>query len=201
MECLKICNVKIVIRVDLCGGIYKDGKELSIGDNLIPKLAYSGDGTCPQYLVRNYDELNQINSIINPIPKILELKSGNQNVYITKPDDFLKELLFKESLSLIPNRVKEVDFWTTDALFCETDEFIDALKSIDVQGLDMENSVLFLLGRLYNIKVGAILTVSDLPGHPKYDLLKSKTINPNLGTGIDNMIKIIINILPKINSV
>ena len=62
----------------------------------------------------------------------------------------------------------------------------------------MESSILFLLARLYNIKVASILSVSDLPGHPKYDLLNSNEIHPDMETGIDNAIKILINALPKI---
>jgi hypothetical protein len=43
--------------------------------------------------------------------------------------------------------------------------------------------------------------VSDLPGNPKYDFLKSNEISLDLESGIDNAIKVIINSLPQIKSV
>ncbi|MEJ2294495.1 MAG: hypothetical protein P8Y23_06955, partial [Candidatus Lokiarchaeota archaeon] len=57
-----------------------------------------------------------------------------------------------------------------------------------------------LLGILYNLKCAAILSVSDIPGHPQYDLLKSNEIHPNMEQGIDNAIKITIRSLPKIKT-
>jgi len=62
----------------------------------------------------------------------------------------------------------------------------------------MESSILFLLGQLYNLKVASILSVSDLPGDEKYDLLKSNEIHPDLDVGISNAVKILIKALPKI---
>jgi len=109
----------------------------------------------------------------------------------------LKDLLLETGRTSNSN-VKEVDFWTTDALFCETLEFIKALQSVKARGIDMESSILFLLGSLFNLKTSSILAVTDLPGHPEYDLLESNQIHPNLEKGIDDAIKIVINALPKI---
>jgi purine-nucleoside phosphorylase len=64
----------------------------------------------------------------------------------------------------------------------------------------MENSVLFLLSKLYNMKAASILSVSDLPGHPKYDLFNANTIHQDMETGIENAIKITISSLPKIKA-
>jgi purine-nucleoside phosphorylase len=64
----------------------------------------------------------------------------------------------------------------------------------------MESSILFLLGNLYNLKTASILSVSDLPIHPQYDLLNSNEINPDMENGIDNAIRILIQSLPKIQN-
>ena len=200
LESLKRCSVKAIVRVDFCGGVSLDDIPISIGDILVPNMTYCGDGTCPQYIMK-YPELHdQLNSIPNPNPKIQELKSGNQSVYITEPNKQLKDILINEGTTIIPRRIKEVDFWTTDALFCENELFINSLKSISVQGIDMENSIFFLFSKLFNIKVASILSVSDLPGHPKYDLFNSNTLHPDMETGIENAIKITIASLPKIKS-
>ena len=104
----------------------------------------------------------------------------------------------KEGNSLFSNKVKEVRFWSTDGLFCESLDFIRALQSINIQGIDMESSILFLLGKLYNLKTASLLSVTDLPGDSKYDIIISKEIHPDMETGIDNAIKILISALPKI---
>ena len=197
VESLKRCGVKIIVRVDFCGGIENDTSQIKVGDILIPRLVYCGDGTSPQYIIKSQQLIDSLEKISNPIPKVQEIKAGNQNIYITKPNEEIKEVLLSEGNSY---NVKEADFWTTDALFCETSDFLHALKSINVQGIDMENSILFLLGELYNIKTASILSVSDLPGYLKYDIFKANVIHPDMEKGINNAIEILANTLPKIKS-
>ena len=197
VESLKRCGVKIIVRVDFCGGIENDTNQIKVGDILIPRLVYCGDGTSPYYIIKSPELMSSLEKISNPISKVQEIKAGNQNVYITKPNEEIKQNLLSEGKSF---NVKEVDFWTTDALFCETPDFLQALRSIDVQGIDMESSVLFLLGGIYNIKTASILSVSDLPGHAKYDLFNANVIHPDMEKGINNAIEILINALPKIKT-
>jgi uridine phosphorylase len=200
LECLKRCKTKVIVRVDLCGAISGQEGEVSIGDILIPELVYCGDGTTPQY-IRSYGTLiTFLDSIKNPLFTTQNIEVGNQSIYISKPDEVLREIVLISGRSLPNCDIKAVDFWTTDALFCETLEFIRALQSINVRGIDMESSILFLLGSLFNLKTVSVLSVTDLPGHPKYDLLMSNQIHPNMENGIDKAIKIVVNALPKIKT-
>ncbi len=199
MECLKRCKTKVVLRVDLCGGIQESDDEITVGDVLVPKLAYCDDGTSPQYIRSNASLQSLLGSINNPLKMILNMDTGNQIVYFSKPNEILTDVLMKTGRAINP-RIKEVDFWTTDALFCETAEFVRSLQSINVKGIDMESSALFLLGTLFNIKTASMLAVTDLPGHPKYDLLNSNELHPNMEKGIDEAIKIVIESLPNIKS-
>jgi uridine phosphorylase len=198
IECLKRSKAKIVVRVDFCGGIYGEDTSIEIGDVVVPKLAYCDDGTAPQYIRANQTLLNQLESISNPLSTVQNVIAGNHTIFISKPNEILKDLLIKEARVFNPKKAKEVLLWTTDALFCETFEFIRALKAINIKAIDMESSILFLLGQLYNLKTASILSVSDLPGHPQYDLLNSNEIHLDMETGINNAIKILINALPKI---
>jgi len=198
LECLKRSKAKIVVRVDFCGGIYGENTSINIGDIVIPKSAYCGDGTSTEYLRANPTLLNRLESITNPLSATQNLIASPQTIFISKPNEILRELLYREARSLYPNKVRQSHLWTTDALFCETYDFIRALNSIDVKAIDMESSILFLLGQLYNLKVASILSVSDLPGDPKYDLLKSNDLHPDMDVGISNAIKILIKALPKI---
>ncbi len=198
LECLKRSKAKIVVRIDFCGGIYGENTKINIGDIVIPKSAYCGDGTSVEYLRANPTLLNSLDSIKNPLSATQNLIASPHNIFISKPNEILRELLFKETRAFNPNKVRESDLWTTDALFCETYEFIRALKAVNIETIDMESSILFLLAKLYNLKIASILSVSDLPGHPQYDLLNSNEIHLDMETGIDNAIKILINALPKI---
>ncbi|TFG25839.1 MAG: hypothetical protein EU533_00545 [Promethearchaeota archaeon] len=199
LECLKRCKTKLVVRIDLCGAIAGEDGEISVGDILIPKLAYCDDGTSPQYIRSHSSLQTYLDSIKNPLLNIQNINYGNQDIYISRPNESLNNVLLATGRISNAN-VKEVDFWTTDALFCETLDFIKALQSVKVRGIDMESSVLFLLGSLFNLKTASILSVTDLPGHPQYDLLESNQIHPNLEKGIDDGIKILMNALPKIKA-
>jgi purine-nucleoside phosphorylase len=198
LECLRRCKTKIVIRIDFCGGIETLNAPISMGDILIPKLAYCDDGTSPHYIRTNPSLVNELDSINNPMSQYQNLITGNQINFISRPDKELKEILLEKGGSLFGKKVKEVALWTTDALFCETPEFVRSMQSINVECVDMESSILFLLGKLYNIKTTSVLSVSDIIGNPKYDLLTSKEIHPDMLNGIDNAIKLLINTLPKI---
>ena len=198
VECLKRCKTKIVVRLDICGGIINSASEINVGDVLIPQLAYCDDGTSPQYIREHPSLANDLEAISNPLSKFQNLLTGNQTIFISKPNITLKDILIEEGNSLFSNNIKEVRLWSTDGLFCESLDLIRALQSINIQGIDMESSILFLLSKLYNLKAASILSVTDLPGDSKYDLLHSKEVHPNMETGIDNTIKILISSLPKI---
>ncbi|MFW9998823.1 MAG: hypothetical protein ACFE9Q_04430 [Candidatus Hodarchaeota archaeon] len=198
VESLRRCKTKIIIRIDVCGGIENDNNPITIGDIIIPKLAFCDDGTSPQYL-REYPHLvNELQSISNPMGKFQNLFTGNQTIFISKPNERLRELFLNKCTELFPGKVKETNLWTTDALFCESIDFIRALNSINVQSVDMESSILFLLGKIYNLKTVSVLSVSDLPGHSKYDLLNSNEIHPDMENGIDKIIKLLIQTLPSL---
>ncbi len=198
VECLKRCKTKIIIRLDACGGIETPNLKVNIGEILIPQLAYCDDGTSPHYIREHPSLANDLDFLSNPLAKFHNLLTGNKTIFISRPDVTLKDIILKEGKSLFPNKVKEVDLWTTDALFCESLDFIRSLQSVNVQGIDMESSILFLLGKLYNLKTASILSVTDLPGDSKYDLLHSKEIHPDMENGIDNAIKVLIKSLSQI---
>ncbi|TFF88070.1 MAG: hypothetical protein EU550_02005 [Promethearchaeota archaeon] len=200
MECLKRCKTKKIIRVDFCGGIQTQSNNMQIGDIIIPNLAYCGDGTSAQYILKEPSLEQRLESIENPRLRFQNMVTGNRRVYKVKSNTRIKNLLMENAKEMdIPNH-KEVDLWTTDALFCETLDFINSLKFIEVETIDMESSILFLLGKLYNLKVASILSVSDLPT-TRFDLLQSNEINPNYEKGINTAINLLIQTLPEINKI
>lgn len=197
MEALQRTEAEKIIRIDFCGGIAGLENDLQGGDVIIPKRAYCGDGTSPQYILQNKTLSNTLESVENPLGTFLELTTGSHKIYISKPHSRLTELLYAQGRNIAPSHVKKVGLWTTDALFCETDTFQKAMKSIDVEAIDMESSIMFLLGELYNLQTAAILSISDLPG-TEYDMLNSNKVHPDMENGIDRAIKILVETLPKL---
>lgn len=200
VECLRRCKTKLIIRVDTCGGVETPNMNIDIGNIIIPKLACCDEGTSPQYIRENPSLANDLDSRSNPFMKFQNLLTGNRTIFISRPNLDLNEVLLNSGNALFPNKIILGDLWTTDALFCESLDFVRALQSINIQGIDMESSILFLLGKLYNLKTASILSVTDLPGHLKYDLFHSKEIHPDMENGINNTIKLLFNSLPKIKS-
>lgn len=196
MECLKMSKAKIAIRVDFCGGIHNSSQSIEMGDILIPKKAYCGDGVSPHYIA-NYDDLSYVSAIENPLPKFKEL-GINEKIYFSKPSEDLSKILLQNAKQMVSQNAKPVDLWTTDALFCEEDSFLNAMKSISVQGIDMESSIMFLLGKLFKIKTASILSVSDIPEVEKYNFLKSTYVHPNIEAGINKAVDSVINSLPDV---
>jgi purine-nucleoside phosphorylase len=138
-----------------------------------------------------------LTSIDSPLGDFLDLSAGSSKIYISEPNKHLSKLLLAQGKKINSLKVKYIDMWTTDALFCETEKFQKAMKSIDVEAVDMESSVLFLLGELYNLQTASILSISDLPG-TEYDLLNSNKVHPEMENGINRAIEILTETLPKL---
>jgi purine-nucleoside phosphorylase len=200
LECLKRCKTKKVIRIDFCGGIQTNLNNMKIGDIIIPKLAYCGDGTTAQYVLKDPSLTSRLETVENPMLRYQNMITGNKNVIKVTPNEEITKLLYSEAKNTGYKNIKEVDLWTTDALFCETYDFINSLKEIEVEAIDMESSSLFLLGKIYNLKVASILSVSDLPT-TEYDFLKTNELDSNYEKGIDKAIKILIQTIPKIEKI
>ena len=196
VECLRRCETKIILRIDFCGGINKEDQSIKVGDVLIPRNSYCGDGTSPQYMLKYPSAFEGNATIDNPFLDGSDFLS--RKILEVRPDEKLTKLALNQGKRLFGDAVKDVDFWTTDALFCEDSTFLSAMNSINVQGIDMENALLFLISKIFQMKAASILSVSDLPGHPKYDLLKSKKVHPDMERGVRNAINIVMKMLPKV---
>lgn len=197
LESLKRTKAKKIIRIDFCGGVSGLNSNVDIGNVIIPNSTYCGDGTSAQYILKYPGLTTQFDSISNPLARFQNLIVGSHEIFITYPNEELTTILFNKGRELYQNIMKKVDLWTTDALFCETTDFLNAMRSVNVEAIDMESSIMFLLGKQFNLRTTAILAVSDLPG-TEFDLLKTNEIHPDMENGIDRAIQILIKSLPQI---
>lgn len=201
MECLKFTKCKTVLRVDFCGGLDLPGESVEPGKLVIPDSSLCGDGTSPHYINKYYDQLKDLDFIDNPIESMKRIKVGSERIYKAFPSSEINEIMLKTARRLYSNKILSGPIWTTDSLFCETDDEVNSWKNAGILAIDMESSLLFLLGKLFNIKISSVLSISDIPGHDKYDMFKSNYIHPDLFVGIDRSIEIVIKSLKDIKKI
>jgi len=169
VEALRCAGVKNIIRVDYCGSL---AEYPEIGDIVICSEAICGDGTTPHYL-------------------------NSEIAYPRVPGDSVLISRIKEEFESTKIEFYCGPIWTHDALFREPQELIEKAVSNGAIALDMETSVLFALGQLYNISTASILIVTDRPRGEEFLSEKIK-ISPRILQNLDTSIDIALNILSSI---
>jgi AMP nucleosidase len=126
-------NLKSVIMLGMCGGI---DDILEVGDFIIPSAAIRGEGTSRHYLP----------------PEFPAIPASCVNLYCIGA---------VRSQRLAP-RCGIV--YTTDRRLWEFDEeFVDYLRHQRVLGIEMELATLFSVAYRFEVPIGSIMLVSDMP--------------------------------------
>lgn len=127
-------NVNSVIMLGMCGGI---DDELEVGDLLIPTASVRDEGTSIHYLPKDVPALP--NFLINRI----------------------SEQVIRGEFDIHP---KSGIMLTTDYRMWEFDEdFINYIQKHRIIAIDMEIATLFSVAYAFNMPIGSIMLVSDLP--------------------------------------
>ena len=134
LEALRELKIDAIIRFDFCGSLTED---VDIGDVVIANKAICGDGTSPHYWNFEKEKIVECNDQL--LKKISALIEENNIEYHVGP------------------------VWTTDALFKETPELIQKALNKSAIAIDMETSIIYTYGALYNIPTISIMVVSDQP--------------------------------------
>ena len=134
MNCLAYLDrLKSVIMLGMCGGI---DERLEVGDFVIPSAAIRGEGTSRHYLP----------------PEFPAIPASLVNLFC---------LGAVKKMSLIP---KCGIVYTTDRRLWEFDEqFVDYLRKHRIMAIDMELATLFAVAYRYEIPIGSVMLVSDMP--------------------------------------
>ena len=126
-------NLKPVIMLGMCGGI---DDILEIGDFIVPTAAIRGEGTSRHYLPKEFPAIPAMSVNLFCIGAVKKLKSEPRCGIV----------------------------YTTDRRLWEFDEdFIKYLRKQRILGIDMELATLFSAGYNYEVPVGSIMLVSDMP--------------------------------------
>jgi len=128
-------NLKAVVMLGMCGGI---DDVLEIGNFIVPSAAIRGEGTSRHYLPMEFPAI----------------PASSVNLYCIGA-------LRKRSL---PTRCGII--YTTDRRLWEFDrEFVDYLKDKRILAIDMELATIFTVAYRYEVPIGSIMLVSDMPLH------------------------------------
>jgi AMP nucleosidase len=126
-------NLKSVVMLGMCGGV---DDILEIGDFVVPTAAIRGEGTSRHYLPKEFPAL--------PAMSVNLLCLGAV-----------------KARKIIP-RCGVV--YTTDRRLWEFDEeFVDYLRRQRILAIDMELATLFSVAYRYEVPIGSIMLVSDMP--------------------------------------
>jgi uridine phosphorylase len=205
MEALNRCGCKVAIRIDFCGGLKQ--KNIKMGDIIIPKRVFLSDGTAMLYIQKYLAKLKS-NNELNEY-SVLKNKEANVDNYLIYPNyldkyysiEGNKQLfdIFSKSKSMKINKtIKNGILWSQDAIFCEEEDAINTWLAYACNSVDMESSIIYLLGSIFNIPTISILTVSDQPDSVDYGLLKDKRIHPDVFPTLQNSVVHMMEKLPKI---
>lgn len=128
-------NLKSVTMLGMCGGI---DDILEVGDFIVPTAAIRGEGTSRHYLPQEFPA----------IPAM------SVNLFCM---DAVKKMGHIPRCGIV---------YTTDRRLWEfDDDFIDYLRKQRILAIEMELATLFSVGYHYEVPIGSIMLVSDMPLH------------------------------------
>lgn len=134
INCLAFLDkLKSVIMVGMCGGI---DDTLEIGDFIVPSAAIRGEGTSRHYLPKEFPAIPAMSVNLFCIGAVKKMKQ-------------------KPRCGIV---------YTTDRRLWEFDEdFIKYLRKQRILAIEMELATLFSVGYHYEVPIGSIMLVSDMP--------------------------------------
>lgn len=166
INCLAyIDNLRSIIMLGMCGGI---DDTLEVGDFLIPSAAIRGEGTSRHYLP----------------PEFPAIPASSVNLYC----------IGAVRKSRVLPRCGIV--YTTDRRLWEFDEeFVLYLRRQRILAIEMELATLFSVAYRYEVPIGAIMLVSDMPLQRRgikdrrlHNEIFERHMEPHLDVGIDAVV-------------
>lgn len=167
-------NLKSVIMLGMCGGI---DDILEVGDFIIPSAAIRGEGTSRHYLPEEFPAI--------PAMSVNLLCIGA-----------VKKMKFTPRCGIV---------YTTDRRLWEFDEdFIRYLRRQRILAIEMELATLFSVAYHYEVPIGSIMLVSDMPLHKrgiKDKKLHSQIYSKYMDTHLDIALDAVENLKSRWNDV
>jgi len=162
-------NLKSVIMLGMCGGI---DDILEVGDFLVPSAAVRGEGTSRHYLPLEFPAI----------------PASSVNLYCIGA---------VRKVGLIPHCGI---VYTTDRRLWEYDEeFVDYLRRQRILGIEMELATLFSVAYRYEVPIGSVMLVSDMPLQ-KRGIKDKKLYNKIFSSYMENHLEIAMDAVSRIQT-
>jgi AMP nucleosidase len=160
-------NLKSVIMLGMCGGI---DDVLQVGDFLVPSAAIRGEGTSRHYLP----------------PEFPSIPASSVNLYCIGA---VRKLGLTPRCGIV---------YTTDRRLWEYDEeFVKYLRTQRILAIEMELATLFSVAYRYEVPIGSVMLVSDMPLQKRgikdkqlYKKIYSEYMESHLDVALDAAVKI-----------
>ena len=160
-------NLKSVIMLGMCGGI---DDVLEVGDFLVPSAAIRGEGTSRHYLPHEFPAI----------------PASSVNLYCIGA---VRKVGLTPRFGIV---------YTTDRRLWEFDEeFINYLRKQRILAIEMELATLFSVAYRYEVPIGSIMLVSDMPLQKRgikdkklYSKIYSEYMETHLDIALDAVAKI-----------
>ncbi|CAB1084777.1 AMP nucleosidase (EC [Olavius algarvensis Delta 1 endosymbiont] len=160
-------NLKSVIMLGMCGGI---DDILEVGDFLVPSAAIRGEGTSRHYLP----------------PEFPAIPASSVNLYCIGA---VRKIGLTPRCGIV---------YTTDRRLWEYDEeFIQYLRKQRILAIEMELATLFSVAYRYEVPIGSIMLVSDMPLQKRgikdkklYNKIFTSYMETHIDTALDAVSKI-----------
>jgi AMP nucleosidase len=160
-------NLKSVIMLGMCGGI---DDILEVGDFLVPSAAIRGEGTSRHYLPHEFPAI----------------PASSVNLYCIGA---VRKVGLTPRFGIV---------YTTDRRLWEFDEeFINYLRKQRILAIEMELATLFSVAYRYEVPIGSIMLVSDMPLQKRgikdkklYSKIYSEYMETHLDIALDAVAKI-----------
>jgi len=162
-------NLKSVIMLGMCGGI---DDILEVGNFLIPSAAIRGEGTSRHYLP----------------PEFPAIPASSVNLYCIGA---IRKVGLTPRCGIV---------YTTDRRLWEYDEtFVNYLRKQRILAIDMELATLFSVAYRYEVPIGSIMLVSDMPLQ-KRGIKDRKLYNKIFSSYMDTHLEIAMDAVSKIQT-
>ena len=155
-------NLKSVVMLGMCGGI---DDILEVGDFLVPSAAIRGEGTSRHYLPQEFPAI----------------PASSVNLYCIGA---VRKMGLTPRCGIV---------YTTDRRLWEYDEqFIEYLRNQRILAIEMELATLFSVAYRYEVPIGSIMLVSDMPlqrrgikGKRLHEEIYAKYMETHIRLGMD----------------
>ena len=160
-------NLKSVIMLGMCGGI---DDVIKVGDFLVPSAAIRGEGTSRHYLP----------------PEFPAIPASSVNLYCIGA---------VKKFGLTPH--SGIVYTTDRRLWEYDDEFVNYLRRQRILAIEMELATLFSVAYRYEVPIGSVMLVSDMPLQKRgikdkklYNKIYSEYMEIHLDIALDAVAKI-----------